>query len=286
MIASEARHAVCQYHATVRKSRLMEDGFVQAHRTALWKSIVFIQNHLDTPLSLERIAKESGYAAYHFHRLFRRFTGDTVKAYVRRLRLEEAAFRLRVSSSQIVDVALDSGFFTHETFTRAFYKRFGKNPSEYRETRPANRSDIWITSVRKVYFIGRACIFKRYQGPYENSGTPEETNSLWRQLIGYLPNKDRTVTDFELFGICRDDPSITDSSHIRYDACVAVPQDYDTHCLTCRIPEGFYVQAIHTGPFHELTRSYHYLIHEWPSFVSTANQPQNSALRTIPHDPV
>ncbi len=67
----------------------------------------------------------------------------------------------------------------------------------------------------------------------------------------------------EMFGICRDDPSITASSRIRYDACISVTPDDYRHRLTCQIPRGIYLRAVHKGPFNQLTQSYNYLIYEW-----------------------
>ncbi len=118
------------------------NGMAYAHRKALWNALIYIQNHLDAPLTLEGVAKVAGYSAYHFHRLFKQFTGESIKAYIRRLRLEQTAFRMRVSRSQIIDVALDSGYFTHETFSRAFRQRFDLNPSQYQQSLPEDRSDI------------------------------------------------------------------------------------------------------------------------------------------------
>ncbi|NNF97845.1 MAG: helix-turn-helix domain-containing protein [Desulfobacteraceae bacterium] len=241
----------------------MENDDLSAYHSTLWKALVYIQTHLDMPLTLEEIAGAAGYSPYHFHRLFRRFTGESVRAYIRRLRLEEAAFRIRVSRSQILDVALDSGYYTHETFSRAFRNRFGENPADYRKRPPEDGSDEFIESVQKVFFSKRKCIFKRHTGRYDTSGMPEDAHSLWRRLIAYLPDKSTSLTSYDLFGISRDDPSITDPAQVRYDACVGVPHDFSAHRLTCIIPGGIYARALHHGPFNELTLSYNYLIYEW-----------------------
>jgi hypothetical protein len=50
-----------------------------------------------------------------------------------RLRLERGAFRLLSHESNLLDIALECGFQNHETFSRAFRRRFGKSPGNYRE---------------------------------------------------------------------------------------------------------------------------------------------------------
>jgi len=63
---------------------------------------------------------------YHFHRLFRTTVGETVKHYSQRLRLEQAAFRLKLHDTPIIDVAVSLGYHSHETFTRAYPAPNGK----------------------------------------------------------------------------------------------------------------------------------------------------------------
>ena len=230
--------------------------------SALWRALLFIQNNLHEDLSLEQIATVAGFSAYHFHRLFKTFTGESVKSYIRRLRLENAAFRLKTQKEQIIDIAFDSGFYTHETFTRAFNKKFGINPSEYKKEKKAF-SDSYLKNIKQVYFKKRHCIFKRYIGPYENSGIPTDNKSLWHSLIGYLPSNMKDITKLELFGISYDDPSITEHKNIRYDACISVPDNFSQTETSLILKEGFYISADHIGPFNELTKSYHYLIYNW-----------------------
>jgi AraC family transcriptional regulator len=58
--------------------------------------------------------------------------GETPKQYTQRLRLERAAARLAASDDSVIDVALEAGFTSHEVFTRAFRRHFGRTPARYR----------------------------------------------------------------------------------------------------------------------------------------------------------
>ncbi len=95
--------------------------------------LVYIQARLDEDLSLAVLAAGANLSPHHFHRKFRSLTGETPKRYCQRLRLERAAFQLLVyDGDSIFETALDCGFKSHETFTRAFALHFGVSPREYR----------------------------------------------------------------------------------------------------------------------------------------------------------
>ena len=81
---------------------------------------------------LEAIAARSGWSPFHLHRAFRAMIGETPKQYTLRLRLERAASRLLTTDDSVLDVALGAGFNSHEVFTRAFRRRFGRTPAAYR----------------------------------------------------------------------------------------------------------------------------------------------------------
>ena len=101
-------------------------------RADLLSLLRHVRGGLDGDVSLEALAVRSGWSSFHLHRAFRRLVSETPKAYTQRLRLDGAAARLAVSTDRVVDVALDSGFASHEVFTRAFSRRFGRSPERYR----------------------------------------------------------------------------------------------------------------------------------------------------------
>jgi AraC family transcriptional regulator len=82
--------------------------------------------------SLTALARAANRSPFEVHRAFRRVVGDTPKRYTARLRLERAATELVATKRSIIEVALASGFASHEVFTRAFVRRFGMSPRAYR----------------------------------------------------------------------------------------------------------------------------------------------------------
>src|SRR6185436_20700588 len=110
----------------------MKPETVESYRERMLAVLVHIQEHLDDPLPLEELADVAHFSPFHFHRIFRGMVGESVKEHVRRLRLERAAHRLRFTGEPVTEIALDAGYQTHESFTRAFGAMFGESPSEFR----------------------------------------------------------------------------------------------------------------------------------------------------------
>ncbi len=95
----------------------------------------YINEHLAAEITLAELADIAGFSEYHFHRIFAAMTGETLFAYIQRLRLERAATRLCTHPSQkITQLALEYGFTSSAVFCRAFKKRFGCAPSEFRDS--------------------------------------------------------------------------------------------------------------------------------------------------------
>jgi AraC family transcriptional regulator len=83
------------------------------------------------------MARAACYSPRQFHRLAVQLTGETPGAYQRRLRLDRGAWLLLNSRATVLEIALETGWENHESFTRAFRARFGLAPSRFRRTRGA-----------------------------------------------------------------------------------------------------------------------------------------------------
>lgn len=101
-----------------------------------WESIQTtvnrIENSLSEQLDIETLAAEAHLSPFYYQRLFTRLVGKPVMEYVKLRRLARAADDLAANKKRILDTALDFGFESHETFTRAFREAYGLTPEEYR----------------------------------------------------------------------------------------------------------------------------------------------------------
>lgn len=94
--------------------------------------LAFAASHREDDLSLTALAERAGLSAFHLHRLFSAAAGETPKQFTLRLRLERAALLLLRDEESVLNVALECGFESHESFSRAFRRRYGTTPRQYR----------------------------------------------------------------------------------------------------------------------------------------------------------
>lgn len=97
------------------------------------KALWFIESHFSSDITLDDIADAAGVSAYYITRAFGDATGHSAMRYVRGRRLAEAARSLANGARDILSVALDAGYRSHEAFTRAFREQFGVTPEAVRE---------------------------------------------------------------------------------------------------------------------------------------------------------
>ncbi|GGA60723.1 AraC family transcriptional regulator [Edaphobacter acidisoli] len=165
------------------------------------KALWFIESHYGSPITLDDIAAHSGVSRFHMARAFESATGQSVMRYVRSRRLTEAARALANGAPDILSVALDAGYNSHEAFTRAFCQQFGltpqvvrvqKNLNDLNLTEPLNMNNAPTITVEPTRFelslpMLIAGLGDRFT--VENhSGIP----SLWQRFgphIGHVPGQ-------------------------------------------------------------------------------------------------
>jgi len=214
-----------------------------------------LESRLGEDIPLEEVAKEACFSPFHFHRVFRGVTGETVQGFVRRLRLERAVFRMLQGEANLLHVALDAGYQSNEAFTRAFKKQFGVPPSEHREAmrlvlerRVHQRGGIDM-DVSIVKREAKKAVGIRHTGPYQ------EVGKVWERLFGWaFPNGVMGPA----VGLCYDDPEVTPADKLRYDACIAVDRDVETggEIVMLDLPAGTYARTVHEGPYEKLAETY------------------------------
>lgn len=97
-------------------------------------ALIYIEKNIEGEVNVEAIAKITYSSPFHFQRMFHMLTGVTVVEYVRKRRLSLAAQELMTGQHKVLDVALKYGYETPESFSKAFKKLHGVNPSEVKHT--------------------------------------------------------------------------------------------------------------------------------------------------------
>jgi len=252
------------------------------YKERLLRVLVHIQQHLDEPLALAELAQLACLAPHHFHHVFTGMLGESLGSHVRRLRLERAAVRLKLTETPVVQVAFEAAYETHEAFSRAFRKAFGMSPAQFRRRHgPAAR----IQSPSGVHYLQRKRLgsfraaqiqdkimnvtiknlqpmrvaFMRHVGPYN------EVGKTWEQFTMFLGKEGLLGSEPQFIGISHDDPAVTPPDKTRYDACVTVDEKFHASgdIGVQVIPGGDYAVLTHFGPYEKLSESYAKLLGQW-----------------------
>jgi AraC family transcriptional regulator len=259
-----------------------------------------IDRHLDETLDLEALAGVANFSAFHFHRLFSVWMGETIGEYLRRRRLELGALRL-VSQPElpVLHVALSVGFGSSEAFARAFKTRFGSSPTVWRSKerqrhskqsqskskpgqvvskrsqadRPAESDHgtsrvraqevpMSVKAVQNVKIVERQPATIAYFRHVGPYGQP--ISDFWQKTV-YPWMVTNNLLGQPRVGISHDDPKITDPEKCRYDAGVEVPPDFvgsGKHLITT-LPGGKYALTDYKGTAREIGDAWAALLRDW-----------------------
>lgn len=218
------------------------------------KMIWILESHPREQLDLEVLSTITGRSKTYLSRLFPLVTGYSVTEYLRGRRLSEAAAKLATGTPDILSVALDAGYSSHEAFTRAFRDQFGTTPQAVRLSRSTNdlklveplRMEMQTNSTiapprfedrPEMHFVGLAELHNM-KSP---AGIPEQ----WRKFQPYLGNIDGAIGQ-GAYGICGE---ITTDGDLNYMAAVEVRAGTEppTGLSTMSIPALRWARFAHEG---------------------------------------
>ena len=166
---------------------------MESVRKALW----FIEGRFGGDVSLDELSQAAGISRYHFAHVFAAATGQSAMRYMRGRRLSEAARVLANSGPDILSVALDFGYGSHEAFTRAFRDQFGLTPESVRAQRHLDNvnlveaikmDDDQITTLAPPRVEQRGLLLIAGLGGKYSSDTHQNIPALWQRLQPHLGN--------------------------------------------------------------------------------------------------
>ncbi len=157
---------------------------------ALW----YIELELGSHLDLGRVARHCNMSPFALARLFALSTGWPVMRYIRARRLSQAALTLRRGAPDILKVALDAGYGSHEAFTRAFCDLFGFTPKHVREheddplslVQPLRMKERKLITLSEPRFETRSEFFIAGLGDRFAIDRNEGIVSLWQAFAPYI----------------------------------------------------------------------------------------------------
>lgn len=260
----------------------MTDPSRLEYERRMHRVLAHIDRHLGDSLDLPTLADVAHFSAFHFHRLFAAWMGETLGDYLRRRRVEVGAAKLSAQPRlTVLQAALDVGFGSSEAFSRAFKSHFGASPSGWRTRRraPAELSNPDHDAARApsnngasatppradalpVKIVERPAakvVYLRHLGPYGPN-----VNQFWAtRVYPWLVAND--LLGQPRYGIGHDDPSITDPARCRYDACAEMPVDFEPRgsALTATIPGGRYAVLPFEGNVAQVADAWTHVLRDW-----------------------
>jgi len=233
---------------------------------AIW----LIESNLTTGISLEEIAGTVGLSRFQLSRLFGRRIGLPVMGYLRARRLSEAAEVLAAGASDILTVALDAGYGSHEAFTRAFRDQFGLAPEDVRAMgntqsirlmeahRMAQREFVDLEEPRFVTGPARliAGISERYSFS-DTAGIPLQ----WQRFgphIGHVPDQRGMIC----YGVCYNH---TENCQFDYLCGVGIARadDLPNGFTLVRLMEQTYAVFTHRGHISAIPQTISTIWQKW-----------------------
>ncbi|MDX8554500.1 AraC family transcriptional regulator [Tenacibaculum sp. 1B UA] len=217
------------------------------------KAIYFIEENLEKKLILEEIAGRAYFSPYHFHRLFKAVTKETVNDFITRKRVEKSAsFLLNKKSKTITEVSEIVGFTSLSSFSRAFKKFYGMSPAEFKKESPSKYSKICKTESKNG----------KIETQFEQYICNIDTNLKWMQMkaktevkkmptlkVAYLTHQGKMDAvenayhklmkwaypkglmqqeNLRMLTVYHDSPKITDEDKIRMSVCLTLNSEVKT----------------------------------------------------------
>lgn len=228
----------------------------------------FINDNLDSKLTLSQLSKLSHFSTFHFHKIMKALLKEPIGAYIVRIRLEKAAQLLQYSNDSIEQIAYSVGYETPSSLSKQFRNHFGISPTEYRNGK--------TTSIRKIEYMDtklnikkakivdledKQVIYVKLQGSYQNL----DFSGAWEKLWSVVKSQKLFTAGIEHIGIPYDDPNMTDADKIRYDACLVIHKEAKPvgDVGTKTLKKGKFAMFHYTGSYKYLSEVYDYIFNEW-----------------------
>lgn len=244
------------------------------------EGIDFIEAHLESDIHPSDVARAAGLSQWHFQRIFKALTNETLKTYIRSRRFAKAMEQLTGTRLSVLDIALAAGYETQESFTRAFRECFRLTPSQYRKM--GNRS-LFIRKIRfdQSYLahlhqnisltpdIKAQPAMQMVGMPTDYYGIDSEKNNLgqklpplWAQFLPRLKEIAHAVPGV-CYGVVA--PAGPHSEQLRYLACTEVrgPGELPLGMVAMQVPASTYARFTHRGAAQKIDATVNYIYSSW-----------------------
>ncbi len=248
--------------------------------TQVQKGIDYIEANLDYDISLSQVAAEAGLSQWHFQRIFKALSNEPLKTYIRSRRLSNALNKLINSDQKIITIAIEAGFESQESFSRAFKKAFDITPNMARKIGTQNNilkklefnqdylkhinrhvsltPEIYIQP--KMTLVGIKTQF--YSADSEKNNIAEKLPALWDEFMPRMNEIKARVLDIA-YGVIQQTADNTDLLEY-YAVCeVSEINQLPTGMASIEIPACRYAKFTHKGHYSGIDNTVNYIYSSW-----------------------
>lgn len=233
------------------------------------RAISYIMEHINEEITIEQVANYCNFSKFYFSRVFKEETGESLYAFIKRMRIDQSAFRLKVERGRkITDIGLDYGYSPsnyssvfkqyHDISPAVFRKNIVKRSIEHPFFKRGQVEMESLEECNKKISIEQVqdfqVIYERQIGNYYNLGAEWET--FCEKYKDYTTEK--TIFYERTF----DDPSITDSDSCLYDLCISAPEGCKLE-NQYRIPGGKFAVYHFKGYPQQIYSRYQTMFNVW-----------------------
>lgn len=243
------------------------------YRERINRVIKAIIRNPDGDWTTETLAGLAGISAFHFHRIFRALTGETMFAFLQRRKLLRALELIDEGRFTLTEVAFECGFDSGSSLSRAFRKHFNCTPTEYRQRHPtlllppprpqAGGRNSTQAEIRKALF--RQAIIVERRGMVDQNFN-QAAIEAFRVLAGEIKRVNARPLIRERIGMCPDEAGMVPDEEARYRAgfiyAGALPAMND-EVQRVTIPGGRWAVSLHQGSYETCWQSWNRFYRDW-----------------------
>ncbi len=195
------------------------------------QAIDYILQHIED-VTLDEVAAYCHFSKYYFCRLFKAQTGESVHSFIKRVRLEQSAFRLKVEQERpITEIGADYGY-SSSNYSSAFRQHYQVAPIAFRRSishasmkHPFFHGEEWqVESFEECNRKITVELLPDYHVIYERRfGSYEGIGAAWDAFLEKY--QDYLTEETRLLERTYDDPAVTSSENCLYDICMSVGRD-------------------------------------------------------------
>lgn len=262
-----------------------------ANERRLLRVLDHIHDNPAGDLSLDALSDVAAMSRFHWHRVFRAMTGETLAQAVRRIRMQRASYLLVMTDQPLAAIAASVGMDSLPSFTRCFTEAFLMSPTAFRkrgELRPfartptPRRDPMYPVTIRSEAPIRLAAV--------PHKGAYHQISRAFQTLSGLMASRNLFPHAGRMIAVFHDDPQSVPEPDLRSQAGFEITGSADLSAPLEEVTLAGGRQAVltYTGPYAGLPAAYDELFGLWlpqsgeepadaPSFEVYLNTPMDTA---------